>query len=172
MEAALGTKSVAAWMRERGVGVDAAMSTLLDWATLRNAVAGGPRRATLGSGSPGEPENSAVRNSPRATARTDGKPVRRKVDRIVSALKEQIPELAIHYRVKSLGVFGSYVRGEQKSRSDLDVLVEFSETPDIFQFMDLEQHLTRVLGVKVDLVSRKALKGRIGRRIADELIPV
>jgi predicted nucleotidyltransferase len=73
--------------------------------------------------------------------------------------------------VKSLAVFGSYVRGEQKRSSDLDMLVECSETPDIFQFMELEQHLAQLLGVKVDLVSRKALHERIGRRIEDRSIP-
>jgi len=83
-----------------------------------------------------------------------------------------LPDLSARSHVKSLALFGSYVRGEQKSHSDLDVLVEFAETPDIFQFMELEQHLTDVLGVKVDLVSRKALKGRIGQRIVDELFPV
>jgi uncharacterized protein len=93
-----------------------------------------------------------------------------KLEYFVRTLKSQLPDLASRYNVKALALFGSYVRGEQKSRSDLDVLVEFTETPDIFQFMELEQHLADVLGVKVELVSRKALKGRIGQRIVDELV--
>ena len=91
------------------------------------------------------------------------------VDKFERTLHAHLPELAERFSVKSLGVFGSYVRAEQKPRSDLDVLVEFSETPDIFRFMELEQTLTELLGVKVDLVSRKALRGRIGQRIENEL---
>ena len=87
-------------------------------------------------------------------------------------LKQHMPELSERYKVKSLGIFGSYVRGAHKQRSDLDVLIEFAETPDIFQFMDLEKYLQDLLGVKIDLVSRQALKGRIGQRIMREVIPV
>jgi predicted nucleotidyltransferase len=94
------------------------------------------------------------------------------IDRYLRKLKQELLALASCYHVKSLALFGSYVRGEQESRSDLDVLVEFSETPDIFQFMELEQHLAQQLGVKVDLVSRKSLKGRIGQRIEHEMIPL
>jgi hypothetical protein len=90
----------------------------------------------------------------------------------LTILKQQLPELTARYHVKSLGVFGSYVRNEQKPRSDLDILVEFSETPDLFEFMDLERHLAMSLGIKVDLVSRKALKKRIGQHILQEVVPV
>jgi hypothetical protein len=83
-----------------------------------------------------------------------------------------MPELATRYHVKSLGIFGSYVRDEQTSRSDLDILVEFAQTPNLFEFMDLERHLIELLGIKVDLVSRKALKKRIGQRILKEVVPI
>ncbi len=81
-----------------------------------------------------------------------------------------MPELRKRYGVRSLGVFGSYVRGEETPRSDLDILVEFSQAPDLFKFMDLEDHLRALLSVKVELVSRKALKGSIGRRILSEVV--
>lgn len=64
------------------------------------------------------------------------------------------------------------MRNEQSETSDLDVLVEFAEPPDLFQFMDLEQHLGDLLGVRIDLVSRKALRGRIGQHIVAGVIPV
>ena len=74
--------------------------------------------------------------------------------------------------MKTIGVFGSYVRGEQKRQSDVDVLVEFEEPVGLFEFMDLEMYLTDLLGVKVDLVSKKALKPHIGERILKEVIMV
>lgn len=92
--------------------------------------------------------------------------------RSVTILKKQMPELAKRYRVKSLGVFGSYVRNEQTRRSDLDLLVEFEQAPDLLKFMDLEEYLAKQLGVKVDLVPRRALKGEIGERILSEVMPI
>ena len=79
-------------------------------------------------------------------------------------------ELCERFKVKTIGVFGSYVRGEQRRKSDVDVLVEFKEPIDLFEFMDLENYLTDLLGIKVDLVSKKALKPHIGKRILEEVI--
>ncbi len=67
-------------------------------------------------------------------------------------------------------MFSSYVRGEEKKRSDIDILVEFSEPVGLFEFMDMEEYLEKLLGVKVDLVSKKALKPRIGQRILKEVV--
>jgi len=92
--------------------------------------------------------------------------------RSMTVLKKQMPELVERYKVKSLGIFGSFTRGAQTPRSDLDILVEFSETPDLFEFMDLEEHLSKTLRVQVDLVPRGALKGQIGERILHEVILV
>jgi predicted nucleotidyltransferase len=78
--------------------------------------------------------------------------------------------LVDRFKVKTIGVFGSYVRGEQKDGSDIDILVEFSEPVGFFAFLDLEEYLTGLLGVKVDLVSKKALKPRIGKHILQELV--
>ena len=74
--------------------------------------------------------------------------------------------------MKTIGVFGSYVRGEQKRESDIDVLVEFEEPVGLFEFMDLEAYLTGLLDVKVDLVSKKALKPHIGQHILEEVITI
>jgi predicted nucleotidyltransferase len=87
-------------------------------------------------------------------------------------LRRQLPSLARLYHVASLGVFGSYVRHENRPGSDLDVLVTFSETPGLLRLIELENHLTDLLGVKVDLVMREALKPQIGRQILAEVVPV
>lgn len=91
---------------------------------------------------------------------------------LIAGLRERLPLLAERYGVQSLWVFGSYVRREQRSVSDLDVLVAFREPPDLLQFVELENYLTETLGVRVDLVMRDALKPRIGERILRETVPV
>lgn len=80
------------------------------------------------------------------------------------------PELKNGFGVKEIGIFGSYVRGEQKNNSDLDILVEFEEAPSLFKFIELEDYLKRLLKVKVDLVMKSALKPRIGKHIMTEVI--
>lgn len=92
--------------------------------------------------------------------------------RFKKILRQHLPELKKKYHVKSLGIFGSHVRGEQNTKSDLDVLVEFSEPPSLFEFIDLKDHLAELLGVKVDLVMRSALKPTIGKHILSEVVPV
>lgn len=81
-------------------------------------------------------------------------------------------ELAEEYAVSSLALFGSYLRGEESEESDLDVLVTFVEEPGLIKFLELENRLSDVLGVKVDLVMRDALKPRIGERILEDAVPV
>lgn len=87
-------------------------------------------------------------------------------------LHKMLPELKQEYKVASLAVFGSYVRGEQTNSSDLDILVEFSETPGLIKFIELENYLSDNLGIKVDLVHKKALKPNIGKNILNEATPV
>jgi uncharacterized protein len=94
------------------------------------------------------------------------------VPEIVQHLRQQLPKLMQRYHVQSLGVFGSYVRGQQHDASDLDLLVTFDEPPSLLQFIELENELADTLGVKVDLVMRDALKPAIGRRILSEVVPV
>jgi predicted nucleotidyltransferase len=80
-----------------------------------------------------------------------------------------LPELKEKYHVSYLGVFGSYVRGEQKPGSDLDILVEFSRTPTIFKVVNLENYLSDALGVKVDLAMKDVLKPNIDKHILSEV---
>jgi predicted nucleotidyltransferase len=94
------------------------------------------------------------------------------LEEILALLREHLPELSRKYRVKSLRVFGSYVRGAAGKRSDLDILVEYTHPPDIFGFMDLEEELSAITGVKVELTSAGALRGNIGRRILQEVVQV
>jgi uncharacterized protein len=95
-----------------------------------------------------------------------------RLDRAVEELRQQLPDLEKRYKVKSLGVFGSYVRGEQHSKSDLDLLVEFYVPPSLLKFIELEYYLSDLLGLKVDLVMKDTLKPAIGKRILREVIAV
>ena len=94
------------------------------------------------------------------------------VESTIKKLKESMVILRDKYNVKNLEIFGSYVRGEQKKRSDLDILVEFTETIDLFKYIELENYMGEILGVKVDLVMKDTLKPRIKDRILNEAIPV
>jgi len=95
------------------------------------------------------------------------------LDAIAQTLKAILPELRDRYGVLSLGVFGSYVRGEQTSESDLDLLIEFDRRPmTLLQFIALEYELSDRLEIKVDLVEKSVLKPNIGDRILQEVLPL
>ena len=91
---------------------------------------------------------------------------------ILSRLRQILPVLSERYKVQELGVFGSYVRQEQSQDSGLDILVTFSETPGLLKFIELENYLSDVFGIKVDLVMKDALKPTIGKQILKELMQV
>ena len=94
------------------------------------------------------------------------------LEELVANLKALLPLLQAQYPVRSLEVFGSFVRGEATAASDLDLLVVFDEIPSLFRFVALENYLSDTLGVKVDLVMKDGLKPAIGKRILQEAIPV
>lgn len=96
----------------------------------------------------------------------------RKAEEVLNSLKRLKPELQTRYYVKNIGLFGSVLRGEQKKSSDVDILVEFSKPIGFFKFLELEEYLETALGTKVDLVSKKALKPRIGQQILNEVLTV
>jgi len=96
------------------------------------------------------------------------------LEEIKKILKQHKRELKEKYGVKEIGIFGSYVRGEQKKKSDIDILVEFYEDVEIgfLKFIELENYLSVLVGRKVDLVTKKALKPNIGRYILKEVVYV
>jgi predicted nucleotidyltransferase len=89
-----------------------------------------------------------------------------------SCLEELKPTLREKFEVETIGVFGSYSRNQQTKKSDVDVLVGFSEEAHVgfFKFLDLEEFLTKRLGVKVDLVTRDALKPSMKEQILRETV--
>jgi len=95
---------------------------------------------------------------------------RKTLREIEKKLNENEAILREKFNVKELGIFGSYVRREQKNKSDVDILVEFYKPPDLFAFIELEDFLSALLGIKVDLVMKSTLKPRIRERILKEAI--
>ena len=71
----------------------------------------------------------------------------KKLSQIKQIIKQYRGELEQRFKVKEIGVFGSYVRGEGKKRSDVDILVEFKEPIGLFEFMDLEEYLGKLQGL-------------------------
>ena len=96
----------------------------------------------------------------------------RAIEELVKELQSLLPELRQRYQVQSLEVFGSYVRGEARTDSDLDLLVTFNETPSLFKFVSLENYLEDQMGIQVDLVMKDSLKPAIGQRILAEAQPI
>jgi predicted nucleotidyltransferase len=89
-------------------------------------------------------------------------------------LEELKPILKEKFQVETIGVFGSYVRGEQTKKSDVDVLVEFGKDAHVglFRYVELEVFLSDQLGVKVDLVAKGGLKPSLEERILSEVVYV
>ncbi len=87
-------------------------------------------------------------------------------------LKTHEKELKEKYGIKKIGIFGSYLRGEANEESDIDILVELDPTLKIslLDFVELENYLSDLLGIKVDLVEKSTLKPRIGKHILSEVV--
>ncbi len=91
---------------------------------------------------------------------------------IMERIKEDMPYMRERYKIKNVGVFGSYIRGDNNKEGDVDILVEFNDPPTLLEFVALERHISELTGMKVDLVMRTALKPGIGERILQEVVYV
>ncbi|MAT97197.1 MAG: hypothetical protein CL608_08645 [Anaerolineaceae bacterium] len=93
---------------------------------------------------------------------------------IKNRLQAQKPYLYEKYGVTEIGIFGSYVRGEQKTDSDIDILITLTDPPRIslLDLVGLEHYLSDLLERKVDVAIKKNLRKRIGKRILSEVQPI
>ena len=98
--------------------------------------------------------------------------MKKTLDEIKKILKRHEKELKERYGIKEIGIFGSHLRGEAKEGSDLDILIEFKPDTKIslLEFVELENYLSDLLGIKVDLVEKSTLKARIGKEILGEVV--
>jgi len=95
---------------------------------------------------------------------------KKSIEEVKEILKMHKSELRQKFAVKKIGIFGSYVRGEQRGRSDVDVLVEFNELPDVFLMIDLEDYIKNLLKTKVDLVRKNAIRPELKDIISAEVV--
>ena len=93
-----------------------------------------------------------------------------KLENIVLLLKEQREFLKRKYKIKEIGVFGSYVRGEQDNDSDIDILIDKDEVIGLLKLANLQNFLSDLIGIRVDLALKKSLHPHISKNILDEVI--
>lgn len=92
------------------------------------------------------------------------------LEEIKDILNKHREELRQEHKITEIGIFGSYVRGEQKKKSDLDILVEFGEPISLLDLVGAENHLKSILGMKVDLVPKKDLRPELKDIILRETV--
>jgi uncharacterized protein len=97
----------------------------------------------------------------------------RELGSIQTELRAMLPDLRAHYGVEALWVFGSRARGEGREDSDLDLMVQVAPGRlSLWDYIGLEQEIGDRLGLKIDLVERRALRSEIGRYVLPEAVPV
>ncbi|MBC6366729.1 nucleotidyltransferase family protein [Algoriphagus sp. AK58] len=91
----------------------------------------------------------------------------------ISEQQQEIIKRAAHkYHPKFIGIFGSYARGDQAINSDLDILIDFEENVNLIDLIGLEQELSELLGLKVDLVTQKSIYPPLKSIIENDLIRI
>ncbi len=96
----------------------------------------------------------------------------KKLKELKAELEALKPLIVERYKVETIAIFGSYSRGEQTPKSDLDIVVTFSEPIGVYRFIEVEEFLEEKLGVKVDLVQKGALLPMIKDQILSETINI
>lgn len=91
---------------------------------------------------------------------------------ILKMLKKLKAEIKINYKVKNIGLFGSYINNKQKETSDIDFLIEFEDDADLFHYIGLSLFLEDHFNSKVDVISKSALKKELREQILQEVIYV
>jgi hypothetical protein len=85
---------------------------------------------------------------------------------------EKMTHILKNQGASKIAVFGSYVRGEEKPESDIDIIVEFSERKSLFDLVGIEQEVSDALGIKVDLLTEKSISPYLIDRIKKEMVVI
>lgn len=86
--------------------------------------------------------------------------------------REIIKKTANKFHPKFIGVFGSYARGDHSEDSDLDILIDFEGNVNLIDLIGLEQELSELLGLKVDLITQKSIHPPLKPIIENDLIRI
>lgn len=136
--------------------------------SIRNGNKVSKKRLYLGSGL----SNSELLNKEK---KADEKLLYKKINKInkeIEKIKPKVVRILKKNKVKRAGIFGSFVRGEQKKNSDIDILAEIPMNINLFDFVGIKLELEDKLGRKVDLVEYKAIKPLIKNRILKEEVRI
>lgn len=90
----------------------------------------------------------------------------------LSRYQPQIDQIAKTNNITYLGLFGSYARGEQNNKSDVDLLVNFSKRLSLLDLIDTEDQLSRVLNAPVDLIPSDSLNKHVESYVTKDLITI
>ena len=92
------------------------------------------------------------------------------IDEIRAIYRTHEREIQENYRIKQIGIFGSYVRGDQREGSDIDILVEFDEPLSLLGIVKAENYLSELLRMKVDLVPKADLRPELKEAILETTV--
>lgn len=93
-------------------------------------------------------------------------------NQIIKILETQKKELEKKYPISEMGLFGSFARGDYNENSDIDILVDFDDRIDGFDYIKIAHHLEDAFKQKIDLVSRKGIKAKYIPFVENNLIHV
>ncbi|MFA5779702.1 MAG: nucleotidyltransferase family protein [Elusimicrobiota bacterium] len=91
-------------------------------------------------------------------------------EEIKNIIQKHKDEIRKKYKVKKIGVFGSYIRGIQTSKSDIDILVSFNETISLLKLAGLEIYLEDILGVKTEVVPKEDIRQELKKNILESVV--
>jgi len=94
------------------------------------------------------------------------------IENIKKILAEHRDELRREHKIVEIGIFGSFIRGEQKRKSDIDILVKFDEPVSLLDLVGAENYLSDLLGIKVDLVPKEDVRPELKKSILREVVYV
>ncbi|HLC52161.1 MAG TPA: nucleotidyltransferase family protein [Candidatus Nanoarchaeia archaeon] len=90
----------------------------------------------------------------------------------INKLKPKIIKILKKYGVKKAGIFGSYARGEQKKKSDVDILAQIPKSVNLYDFIGIKQELEEMLGKKVDLITYNGIRPELRQKILSDEVKI
>ncbi len=94
------------------------------------------------------------------------------LDEIKTILNKHRNNLELEYKIKEIAIFGSYVRGEQKEQSDIDLLAKFNGPISLLDLIGTEQYLSEILNIKVDLIPIENIRPELKEIILKEAVDI
>lgn len=90
----------------------------------------------------------------------------------MKTISKKIITILSNYKPKKISIFGSYAKGEQNPKSDIDIIIEFAERKTLLEIVGIEQELSEKLGIKVDLLTEKSISPYLIDRIKKEMVVI